>query len=95
MTKKPESSKSAWVDPDDAPPWADDVWDRAEIRRGGKIIRAATGTLTRPRGRPPVEEPKEKLTMRLDADIVRHFRESGPGWQSRINDALKEIVAKR
>lgn len=95
MMKKVENSEAVWVDPDDAPPWTDDVWARAEIRHGDRVIRAATGTLTRPRGRPPIAAPKEKLTMRLDADIVRHFRDSGPGWQSRINDALKEIVFKR
>ena len=35
---------------------------------------------------------KEKVTVRLDADIVAHFRESGRGWQSRLNDTLRKAV---
>ncbi|MYD35592.1 MAG: BrnA antitoxin family protein [Dehalococcoidia bacterium] len=36
---------------------------------------------------------KEKVTMRLDADIVAHFRESGKGWQTRLNDALRQVIS--
>lgn len=37
-----------WADPDDAPEWSDEVFERAEVRKGGKVVREATGTLTRP-----------------------------------------------
>jgi uncharacterized protein (DUF4415 family) len=42
------------------------------------------------RGRPKSEAPKVSTTLRLDADIIERFREGGPGWQSRINAALRE-----
>jgi uncharacterized protein (DUF4415 family) len=42
------------------------------------------------RGRPPVESPKQSLTVRYDADIVAAFKASGAGWQTRMNDALRE-----
>ena len=45
----------------------------------------------RPRG--PQKAPKKVLTtIRLDADIVEHFKRSGRGWQTRINDELRKAV---
>jgi uncharacterized protein (DUF4415 family) len=39
---------------------------------------------------------KTRITIRLDEDIARHFKEGGPGYQSRINDVLRAYVtAKR
>ena len=39
---------------------------------------------------------KKRITIRLDEDIVEHFRQGGPGYQSRINDVLRAYVtAKR
>ena len=37
---------------------------------------------------------KEAVSLRIDQDVLEHFREGGPGWQDRINDALRELVAK-
>jgi uncharacterized protein (DUF4415 family) len=47
------------------------------------------------RGRPPLEHPKVQVTLRLDDDVVRAFKEDGPGWQGRINDELKKTVMRR
>ncbi|MDO5675295.1 MAG: BrnA antitoxin family protein [bacterium] len=33
---------------------------------------------------------KEQLTLRFDADIVAAFRTTGPGWQTRMNNALRQ-----
>ena len=35
---------------------------------------------------------KEQITLRLDAVILDHFRSGGPGWQTRINDALRGLI---
>jgi uncharacterized protein (DUF4415 family) len=35
---------------------------------------------------------KETVTLRLDQDVLEFFREDGPGWQDRINAALKKVV---
>ena len=35
---------------------------------------------------------KEQLTIRLDADLVAHFRGTGKGWQTRINRMLRKAV---
>jgi uncharacterized protein (DUF4415 family) len=32
------------------------------------------------------------LNLRLDSDVVEHFRATGPGWQTRINDALRRAA---
>lgn len=42
------------------------------------------------RGRPPLETPKVQLSMRYDADIIEAFRASGEGWQTRMNNALRD-----
>ena len=91
MTKKPEMSAPAWDD-DDAPEWTDAQLDRAELSIGGKVVRPATGTLTRV-GRPPIgAATKTQVTLRLDPDVLAKFREGGPGWQGRINAALRVVI---
>jgi uncharacterized protein (DUF4415 family) len=55
----------------------------------GKTNAAA---LMRRRGRPAVSADSRKVptTIRLDPDLVEAFKETGPGWQSRMNGALRE-----
>ncbi len=91
MTGTKEDSGDAWIDPDDAPEWTDDQFERAEFSIGNRIIRPANGTLTKP-GRPKSERPKQQVTLRLDQDVIEKLRESGPGWQSRANEILKKAV---
>jgi len=43
-------------------------------------------------GRPRIANPKEALNIRLDADVLEHFRKTGPGWQTRINAALRKAA---
>lgn len=93
MTAKEKSTKTSWVDPDDAPELTAEVAARAQIALGGKVVRQATGTLTR--GRPPVgDEPKQQVTLRLPRDVLGHFKSDGPGWQTRISDVLTRYAAK-
>jgi uncharacterized protein (DUF4415 family) len=45
------------------------------------------------RGRPPERErAKRQVTLRLDPDVIDKFRAGGPGWQSRINAALRKAA---
>jgi uncharacterized protein (DUF4415 family) len=53
---------------------------------------------------PPAAEPvraqtksgvpvsKELVSIKLDSDLIAHFQEDGPGWQERINDALRRAT---
>jgi uncharacterized protein (DUF4415 family) len=93
MSARRKSIKSSWIDPDDAPELTREVAERARISVGGKVIREATGTLTK-RGRPPVgDEPKQQVTLRLAPKVIRYFKQSGEGWQTRLNETLEEYVA--
>jgi uncharacterized protein (DUF4415 family) len=68
-------------DPDTAPELSDEWFDKAELTVGDKVIR---------RGRPPLDAPKKLVSLRLDQDVIDRFRAGGPGWQSRINAALRK-----
>ncbi len=48
----------------------------------------------RPGGRPKLANPKELINVRLDPDVLEFFRSDGAGWQTRLNAALVEYVAK-
>ena len=91
MDKNDESTMRRILEEDDAPPWPDHVWELAEIRDGDRLIRAATGALTKG-GRPKSTSPKRQVTLRLDGEILDHFRAGGPGWQGRINETLRKSV---
>lgn len=44
-------------------------------------------------GRGPQKTPTKRLvSLRLDPDVVEHFRATGPGWQARINAALRRVA---
>lgn len=50
--------------------------------------------MLRPRGRPRKAKAKALVTLRLDPEILDHFKGRGAGWQTRINAALKRVVAR-
>jgi uncharacterized protein (DUF4415 family) len=83
MSGKKSGFKSIWVDPDDAPELTREWFETADLYDAGKLIR---------KGRPKVEAPKKPVNIRLDADLVAHYRATGPGWQSRINEALRKAA---
>jgi len=35
---------------------------------------------------------KKKISLRVDADVLAHYKATGPGWQSRVNEALKKAA---
>ena len=37
---------------------------------------------------------KEMVSLRIDRDVLDFFQESGPGWQERINEALRKAAGK-
>ena len=47
------------------------------------------------RGRPPSVARKVSTTIRLDADLLAVLKASGPGWQTRINDAVRALFMKQ
>ena len=93
MNASKKFTQQRWIDVDDAPELTAEVAARAQIAIGGKVIRPATGTLTK-RGRPPVgDQPKQQVTLRLPPEVVAHFKAGGPGWQTRIGEVLRRHAA--
>jgi uncharacterized protein (DUF4415 family) len=91
MNEKNNALDEAWVDPDDAPEWKEEHFESAQISIGGVVIREATGTYMKP-GRPRSPTPKKQVTLRLDELVIKGFRATGPGWQSRINAELRKAL---
>ena len=46
----------------------------------------------RPIGRPKAEVIKDRITIRLSQEVTEYFRATGKGWQSRIDEVLREYV---
>jgi uncharacterized protein (DUF4415 family) len=53
---------------------------------------ATTKPAELPVKKPAVPHAKEQVTLRLDRDVLDYFQEDGPGWQDRINDALRKAA---
>ncbi len=87
MTANNDATASNWVDPDETPELDDDWFDRAELRIGDTVIRP---------GRPPLARnggsTKRLISLRLDEAVIAAFRATGPGWQTRVNEALRKAA---
>ncbi|WP_066452735.1 BrnA antitoxin family protein [Castellaniella caeni] len=46
-------------------------------------------------GRPRLDTPKVAVTIRYDKTVIDAFKADGPGWQTRMNEALKKVVARK
>ncbi|WP_225207180.1 BrnA antitoxin family protein [Novosphingobium huizhouense] len=75
---------------DDNPEWTED--DFARALRGDDIPAHIRAAFPKMRGRPAGSvkaDVKQAVSLRLDPDVLAHFRATGPGWQSRINAYLR------
>ena len=55
---------------------------------------ATTKPLEAPAPKPAVPNAKELVSLRIDREVLDYFQEDGPGWQDRINDALRKAAGK-
>ena len=69
--------------------------DFARARRLRVDMPDVVEAMKRGRGRPKAERPKERVSLRLDPDVVAAYRATGEGWQSRINDTLARALRRR
>jgi uncharacterized protein (DUF4415 family) len=87
MPKKKHAGGGSWVDPDDAPELTEEHFRQADVYVGNTLVRRGSG-------RPPLPAPKRQVTIRLDATLLEEMRATGPGWQTRINEAVREWLAR-
>ena len=93
MTAKSKVTRTASVDPDDAPELTDAFFEDAEPRIGERVVtHAGYGAAVR-RGRPPKADAKVAVKLRLDPELLVVHKATGPGWQTRANRILRERFA--
>ncbi len=94
MSKKQKSLD--WVDPEDAPAWTAQDFERAEYRIADVPVTRAQASVEvakRSRGRPKSDSTKVAVKLRLDPDLLAVLRATGDGWQTRVNRILRERFA--
>jgi uncharacterized protein (DUF4415 family) len=90
MPRKPNPQKTDLDSPELTKDWF------AKAKSANNLLpklfakKTATQLLTPKRGRPPSLITKEHINIRIDADVLIAFKKSGIGWQTRVNDALRE-----
>ena len=80
---------------DDNPEWTEADFARArpasEVLPSEVLAAFGKGKRGRPVGSSK-PDAKKSVTLRLDPDVIEGWRNSGPGWQSRMNAALREAL---
>jgi uncharacterized protein (DUF4415 family) len=56
--------------------------------------RTTTKVVEAPPKQAAVPGVREQITLRIDQDVLEYFQEGGPGWQDRINEALRKAAGK-
>ncbi len=85
MNVKQKNSPRTSPDPD-LPEITDDWIAGADLYRGDKLVR---------RGRPKLETPRQLLSLRLPPQVIARWKASGPGWQTRMAEALEKSAPKQ
>jgi uncharacterized protein (DUF4415 family) len=90
-TPEEEAAIQRGIDADpDNPEWTDEDFKAA--RSAAEVLPAEfMAAARRPRG-PQKAPTKQMVSIRLDHDVIEALRASGPGWQGRANDMLREAL---
>ncbi|MDR0380184.1 MAG: BrnA antitoxin family protein [Candidatus Accumulibacter sp.] len=73
---------------EDSPATKVSDWEGAALKQNGVTIGHAS--VRGPNKRPK----KEQVAIRYSPDVLAAFRATGKGWQTRMNDALREWLAR-
>jgi len=80
-------------DPDTVPELTEEWFAEAEVWNGNRYLGRGKDFRRGKRiGRPLGSGKKEMVTLRLDHEVLAHFRTAGPGWQTRLNNALLDGI---
>lgn len=80
---------AALADPDNPPLTDEELANMKPFREVFPDLAASIDREIARRGRPPLAETKQPVTIRLDQDVIDKFKATGKGWQGRMNDVLK------
>lgn len=75
-----------------APQKGDFVWDGKDENERPLSKNEMRAGIKNLGGRPKLENPKQSITIRLNAEILDYFKGQGKGWQTRINDTLQSYI---
>ncbi len=90
---KRNSRQGKGVDPDNPPLTRADF---ARFRPSRKVVPQIVEAYLKRKGRPPEGvASKVQVTLRLDPAVIAHFKARGPGWQTRINEALMKAIGSK
>jgi uncharacterized protein (DUF4415 family) len=69
-------------------------WTEADFARARPIsdFPELAAAFPKSKGGRPRGSDKQQVSLRLDKDIVAGFKAGGPGWQSRMNEALRDAL---
>ena len=87
--KKPDAISQEDWDAVDSPELTDD--QLAAMRPAGDVLPDVVEAFRKTRGQQKAPT-KQQVTLRLDQDVVQHFKQDGAGWQTRINAALRTMI---
>ena len=79
MNVKQKNSAPTLPDPDALPEITEAWIAGADLYHGDKLVR---------RGRPKLANPRQLLSLRLPPQIIARWKATGPGWQTRMAEAL-------
>ena len=79
-----KTSPSEMMDDPDSPSTSVSDWEGAVLKQGGVVVGRAR---TRGPNRGPL---KEQVAVRYSPDVLAAFRSTGAGWQTRMNEALRD-----
>jgi uncharacterized protein (DUF4415 family) len=91
----PRSLDAAPVEDEDNPEWTDEDFARAEFVEdlAPDLQQAIFAAFPRTKRRGPQKAPKKvAVSIRLSREVLDHFKAGGPGWQARIDEALRKIA---
>ncbi len=92
MSAKRKKAKAPEFD-EENPEWTDEDFARAKPAHE-VLSREVLSAFKKTRG-PQKLATKVPVSIRLSPDVVEHFRATGSGWQSRIDETLKKAMARK
>jgi uncharacterized protein (DUF4415 family) len=86
------NAKRGHVTVDDAPATKPDDWNISFVTHSAEDLRNVVAAR---RARGPNRRPtKEQVAVRYSPEVLAYFRATGAGWQTRMDEALRDYVAQ-